>query len=459
MKISIIGAGYVGLVTGACLAFRGHRITCVDKKPEVVKAINTMRSPLHEPGLEDILRQAGQRGYLQAQTEIKSAVIDADVVIIAVGTPSCDQGIDLSHVLDCAREIGTALKEKQDYCVVAVKSTVVPTTTGTAVRAALEAGSGRKAGEFGLAMNPEFLREGNAVEDFMYPDRIVIGGFDQQSFSVMEKVYAGFDAPIVRVDLATAEMIKYASNALLAVLISYSNEIASICEAAGKIDVRDVLEAVTLDKRFNPRVQGELVNPGLISYLRAGCGFGGSCFPKDLSALAAFSRGRGYEPRILEAVLRINHDQPHKVTSALQRRLGSLDGRKIAVLGLSFKPGTDDVRETPSLPIITDFLAAKAEVVGVDPYACDNMSRIISPQENLTFTRDWKAALQGAEAAVLVTPWPEYMEISGETFRSLMKNVLIMDCRRVLNREPLEALGCQYLGIGLNIDEGLGDHG
>jgi UDPglucose 6-dehydrogenase/GDP-mannose 6-dehydrogenase len=326
----------------------------------------------------------------------------------------------------------------------------VPSTTDTIVKDILEAASGKRVGEFGLTMNPEFLREGKAVADFMNPDRIVIGAYDDKSFAVMKEVYAGFAVPIIQVNLRTAEMIKYTANALLATLISYSNEIASLCEATGEIDAKEVLAAVCLDKRFNPRVENNLVNPEMINYLQAGCGFGGSCFPKDVKALISFGRDRGCLPRIISATMKVNEEQPQRILSKLEGKFGSLAGKKVAVLGLAFKPGTDDIRESPSIAFITGLLARGARVWGTDPIALENMRQAIPQVDGeIEYTKDYKRALQGADAALLVTPWPELISISPERYVQLMGFPLVVDCRRVLDKEILERAGAIYLGVGL----------
>jgi UDPglucose 6-dehydrogenase len=450
MKISVIGTGYVGLVTGVCLASKGHQIICIDKQSEIVNKINNKISPIYEPGLEDLLCNVIEKGNLVATTDLKTAVMNTDISIISVGTPFGDGKIDLGYIESAAQEIGNVLIEKKGYHVICVKSTVIPTTTDTLVKDILEDTSGKKAGEFGLAMNPEFLREGKAVEDFMYPDRIVIGAYDKKSFETMKKVYQDFfDAPIMRVNLRTAEMIKYTANALLATLISYANEISVICEKVGNIDVKDVLEGVTLDKRFNPRVNNQLINPGMVSYLRAGCGFGGSCFPKDVQALSAFSKEMGYSPPMIQATLEINYAQPYRLIERLQESLGTLENKKIVVLGLSFKPETDDIRESPSLTIINELLSKKAKVIGVDPVAIDHTKKNFPQNDSLYYSVDYKNALKDAEAAILVTPWPDFMKISPQEFKELMKEPIVVDGRRVFDKSAYEAAGVQYIGVGL----------
>jgi UDPglucose 6-dehydrogenase len=450
MKISVIGTGYVGLVTGVCLASKGHQVICIDKQSEIVNKINNKISPIYEPGLEDLLCEVIEKGNLVATTDLKNAVMNTDISIISVGTPFGDGKIDLRYIESAAQEIGNVLKEKKAYHVICVKSTVIPTTTDTLVKTILENASGKKAGDFGLAMNPEFLREGKAVEDFMFPDRIVIGSYDQESFETMKKVYQDFfDAPIMNVNLRTAEMIKYTANALLATLISYSNEVSVICEKVGSVDVKEVLEGVTLDKRFNPRVNNQLINPGMISYLRAGCGFGGSCFPKDVQALSAFSKEMGYSPSMIQATLEINEAQPYRLIERLHSNLGTLENKRIVVLGLSFKPETDDIRESPSLAIIKGLLAKKAKVIGVDPIAIDNIKKHFPQNDSLTYSVDYKNALKDAEAAILVTPWPDYINISPKEFKELMKEPILVDGRRVFDKSSYEAAGVQYIGVGL----------
>ncbi|MDP4181191.1 MAG: UDP-glucose/GDP-mannose dehydrogenase family protein [Bacillota bacterium] len=451
MKISIIGTGYVGLVSGVCLAAKGHKVICVDKKTDIVTRINNKEATIYEPGLDPILKQVVSNGNLTAVDNLRYAVMCSDVSIIAVGTPFGNGKIDLSYIIGCANEIGQILRDKNSYHVVCVKSTVAPTTTDTVVKSILETASGKSIGQFGLAMNPEFLREGKAVEDFMSPDRIVIGAYDDRSFNVINKIYKSkFKAPIIRVNLRTAEMIKYTSNALLASLISYSNEIASICEETGGIDVKEVLESVTLDKRFNPKKGAKLVNPEMIKYLRAGCGFGGSCFPKDVKALISFSESKGYTPDLLHATIDINETQPLRLVRRLEASLGSLQDKKIAVLGLAFKPDTDDMRESPSLIIIKELLLKKAKVFAADPIAIENANKALaSDASELSFCADYKQALQDADAAVLVTSWPEFASISRDEFVDLMKNPVILDGRRVYDKSIMEEAGINYIGVGL----------
>ena len=303
MRISIIGTGYVGLVSGACFAEIGHDCVCVDLDPSKVERINRGETPIHENGLEPMLKRlVGKR--LRATTDLRQAVLDSDITFIAVGTPFDGQRIDLTYIREAARQIGEALREKSSYHVVVVKSTVVPGTTDDVVRPVLEQASGKKAGaDFGVGMNPEFLTEGVAVDDFMKPDRIVIGGIDERAIDALDRLYSVFrDVDVVRTDPGTAEMIKYTANSLLATLISFSNEIANLC-AAQKVDVADVMKGVHLDRRFSPILAGgERVTPGLIADPWPGAGFGGSCFPKDVRALIAHGTSGGANMQLLSSV-------------------------------------------------------------------------------------------------------------------------------------------------------------
>ena len=345
MKIAVVGSGYVGLTTGVCCASLGHDVTCIDITSERVDAINRGEPPFFEPGLEPLLKTALADGVFRATTALDDAVRASDVIIIAVGTPPTDTGIDLSQVSEASRRIARALAGGARYQVVVVKSTAVPGTTDGLVRRLLEEGSGLKAGDFGLCMNPEFLREASAVEDFLAPDRIVIGQWDERSGRVLDGIYERLTCPRIFTGLANAEMIRVRSNALLATLISFSNEISAICEATPGTDVRQVLKGVHLDRRLSPLVNGTRVSPGILDFLRAGSGFGGSCLPKDVYALRSYARSHGVEPHVLDAVTAVNASRPAHLERLAAEAIGSLDGATVAVLGLAFKPGTDDLRE------------------------------------------------------------------------------------------------------------------
>jgi UDPglucose 6-dehydrogenase/GDP-mannose 6-dehydrogenase len=452
MKLCVVGTGYVGLVSGTCLAEVGHEVACVDIDAAKVERINRGEPPIHEDGLEALLKKnAGSR--LVATTSLAEAMAGADIALICVGTPFDGRTIDLGYVRRVAREIGTVLRTSDHYCVVTVKSTVVPGTTDTVVREELEQASGKRAGaDFGLGMNPEFLAEGVAVKDFMAPDRIVVGGIDERSTDVLAAMYAMFkDTPIVRTTPRTAEMIKYTSNAFMATMISFSNEIARICDGVGDLDVAEVMKGVHLMKHLTRRdSDGRLKTASASSFLWSGCGFGGSCFPKDVKAIAAHADSRGVKTPLLDSVLDINRTQPERMVALMRGRLGDLAGRRITVLGLAFKPGTDDVRESPALPIVADLVAAAAVVTVHDPIAIATGKRGLADcgvdVERVRFEPSLAAALAGTDGVMLVTSWPEYREAPA-LLAQAGKAVPLVDGRRFLARDSTP----DYSGIGLSL--------
>ncbi|MBC5763630.1 UDP-glucose dehydrogenase family protein [Ramlibacter albus] len=441
MKVVVVGTGYVGLVSGVGLAEIGHEVVCVDVDQAKVESIRRGEPPIHEEGLPALLKKQVDAGRLTASTDLGAALAGADVSLIAVGTPFDGSVIDLQYVKQAATDIGRHLP-KGRYHVVCVKSTVVPGTTSDVVGPLVEAASGLVAGrDFGLCMNPEFLAEGTAVKDFMNPDRIVIGTREARTESVMRELYAPFArTEVVVTTPSTAEMGKYTANALLATLISFSNEIADLCSRCGDVDVVDVLRTVYLDRRISPVTPQGRVSPGVLAFLHPGTGFGGSCFPKDLKALAAFGSAKGAMPGILDAVIARNRLQPGVLVDLAKQRLGSLAGRRIAVLGLAFKPGTDDIRESPAVPVIRMLLDEQATVVAHDPIAIEPTSRVLS-SPRLSFTGSLEDALQGADAALLVTSWPQYKELP-QLLRG--KDIPLVDGRRFISPADLPA----YEGIG-----------
>ncbi len=443
MKISIIGTGYVGLVTGACLAEKGHQVTCVDINPERVAALNRAESPIFEAGLEELLRKHVGKG-LSATTDLTAAVLGTELTLIAVGTPFNGKEIDLTFVLGATKQIGAALKQKNAYHVVVVKSTVVPGTTDQHVLPALEASSGKKAGkDFGVGMNPEFLSEGEAVNDFLFPDRIVLGGIDARATDVLEEVYRPFgpEVPRLRTNTRTAEMIKYASNSLLATLISFSNELANLGSALGGIDTVEVMRGVHLSMYFRSRNKEGL--PPITSFLKAGCGFGGSCLPKDVSALIAHGHKAATSMRMLESVIRINEEQPKRTVAPLRKHWSSLKGIRVAVLGLSFKPETSDVRESPAFPIMRELLDSGAVVKAYDPVAKHEAQRAF-PDAKVNYCDSLDAALTDVDAVVVVTPWKEFKDVPARLASSQPKTVFV-DGRRAYDKQAV----ANYEGIGL----------
>jgi UDPglucose 6-dehydrogenase len=447
MKISVMGTGYVGLVSGACLAERGHQVTCIDIRPEVVQEINAGRPPIHEIGLDKLLRSARDKGMLSATTDAKTAILDSDVTLICVGTPTVDGRMDMSQIVAAAKEIGSALASKRGYHVVAVKSTVLPGTTEGPVKAAIESHSGRKVGDgWGLCMNPEFLREGRAVEDFRVPDRIVVGATDSMTAEVFLNVYADFTCPKLVTTPRTAEMIKYVSNSLLATMISFSNEIGNMCSAVPGVDARLVWKGVHLDRRLTP-INGQVGGAaGVTEYLWHGLGFGGSCFPKDVAALRSFGRTVGEQTRMLDAVLDINADQPLRMVALLEKEL-KLAGKTVAVLGLAFKPGTDDLRESPALPLVAELRRKGAKVLAHDPIAMPHAKK--RPEfRDVVFAEGWEEALKKSDACCLVTAWPEYRSIQPTDFLKLMTRALVIDGRGVFEPAAMAAAGVVWRGVG-----------
>lgn len=443
MRVCVVGTGYVGLVSGACFAEIGHNVTCVDVNGARVEALRRGKSPIFEVGLDELLeRHVGNR--LSATTNLRSAVLDSDITFIAVGTPFDGQSIDTSYVRRAAGEIGAALAEVDRYHVVVVKSTVVPGTTDEVVRTALETSSGKRCGvDFGLCMNPEFLSEGSAVNDFLFPDRLVFGGIDERSTDILAQLYVSFptSVPRLRTNTQTAEMIKYASNALLANLISFSNEIANLGAAIGGIDATEVMRGVHLSQYFRDRTNDGL--PAITAFLKAGCGFGGSCLPKDVKALIAHGLKTGVPMLLLESVIGVNERQPSKAVELLRKRVPNLEGVRVAVLGLSFKPGTDDVRESPAFPIMRELLSHGADLKAFDPVANDEARKVFDDQR-VKYCDDLRSALADVEAAIVVTPWEEFQE-TPKLLRDREPPVVFVDGRRAFDRDCLPG----YVGIGL----------
>jgi UDPglucose 6-dehydrogenase len=416
MRISIIGTGYVGTVTGTCFAHMGHEVICVDVDPRRVEKINAGMPPIYEEGLEELLREHAGKN-LRATLDYDSAIADTDISFICVPTPTDESGkIDLRFIREASRSIGQRLKNKESYHVVVVKSTVVPGTTSGTATPILEQESGKKAGVgFGMGMNPEFLREGKAVYDFQHPDRIVIGADDPKAAAVIKELYAGYTCPVLETDTKTAEMIKYVSNAFLATKISFSNEVGNICKRLG-IDTYKVMEGVGLDARISPH------------FLRSGLGFGGSCFPKDVKALIGKASEVDYEPLLLKTVLKVNDKQPEIALRLLKKHVPDLKGKKIAVLGLAFKDDTDDIRESRAIPLIGMLLAEGASITAYDRMAAEHMKKVYP---NIGYASNAGDALDGADACLIATEWKEFSQLNGEFSR--MKTRIVIDGRKVVD--------------------------
>jgi UDPglucose 6-dehydrogenase len=418
--IGVFGAGWVGLVTGACFAELGYDVVVRDVIPERIEQLRDGRVPLHEPGLGELLEQNRER--LAFTTELDE-IVSRPILFVCVGTPPTYSGdADLSAVWTVVDQL-PALQER---AILVMKSTV-PVGTGEKVRAALDA---RGLAHVGYVSNPEFLSEGSAVKDFMNPDRIVVGGFTEADSELVAALYEPLDSPVVRADVASAEMIKLAANAFLMTRISFINEIANVCEATGA-DVEKVAQGVGLDHRLGPH------------FLRAGIGWGGSCFPKDGVALKQLASNSGYHFQLLSAVIEVNDLQKRRVIGKLEKHLGKLRDKKVALLGLAFKPNTDDLREAPSLVLASRLLAEGAEVRAWDPVA--DASRLL---QGVTFCESVLDAVSGADAAVIVTEWDELQGLASEEIRGAMRNALIVDGRNLLDPEQARTAGFVYEGIG-----------
>lgn len=401
MRISVVGLGYVGIVTGACLAKLGHRVVSLDVDRDKVKAINNGISPIRENGLDEILEQV----HMEASTHYQT-ILDSELIFICVGTASNEDGsISLQHVAEATEQIAEVLRGKEAYCVICVKSTVTPGTTEELVIPILVK-SGRKLGkDFGVCMSPEFLREGKAIYDFMNPARVIIGEYDKRSGDMLLNLYCSFSAPIVRTDLKSAEMIKLASNAFLATKISFINEIGNVCKQLG-IDVYEVAKGMGFDERVGSK------------FLNAGIGFGGSCLPKDLRGLVAGSRLIGYEPKILQEVLNLNDEQALKPIKLLKKHI-SLKDAAVGILGLAFKPGTDDVRDSSAIKIVRALLQEGAKVRAYDPQAMGNFKSLFPQVEYTT-----KEEVLNSDGILIVTEWEEFSELS-------YRGKIVIDGRRI----------------------------
>jgi len=431
MHIAVIGSGYVGLVTGACFAEFGVDVTCVDTDAEKITRLAQGQTTIYEPGLDQLLNRNLQAGRLSFTTDIGSAIEESLVIFLAVGTPPKDDGsADLTHVDEAARAIAAGMN---DYKVVVTKSTV-PVGTGRRLATLIREHQPTPV-QFGIVSNPEFLREGAAISDFMRPDRVVIGSDDDRAIEVMRDLYRPLyliETPFVITSVEGAELIKYAANAFLATKISFINEIANLCERIG-CDVHEVARAIGMDRRIGAK------------FLHPGPGFGGSCFPKDARALSAIAKQFSCETRIVDAVIEVNQQQRQSMVPKIEKLAGGLTGKRVAVLGLAFKPETDDIREAPSLDIIRGLIERGATISAYDPVAKPAVERLL-PQ--IEYAQDEYAAASGAEVLVFVTEWNQFRALDMERIRGLMKTPRIADLRNIYEPTDMRELGFEYVGVG-----------
>lgn len=431
-NLCVIGVGYVGLVTGACLADLGNKVICLNRNK--VKADNLKKGvlPIFEPGLEEIVRRNYEAGRLDFTTSYDEALLDAEFIFIAVGTPSGSEGeADLSHVNQATVEIAKRLTNP----VTIVNKSTVPIGTGDWVADVINEHKASDA-RFAVVSNPEFLREGSGVHDFMNPDRIVLGSTSRKAAELVADLYTPLQATVIITDLRTAEMIKYASNCFLATKISFINEMANICEAVGA-DVTEVARGMGSDKRIGS------------SFLQAGVGWGGSCFPKDVKALAHIASTHGCHPQMLRAVMEINYDQRKRVLQKLRELLVSFRGKVVGVLGLSFKPNTDDMRDAPSIEIIHLMQHEGAEIRAYDPVATDNASRVL---KDVTYCDNPYAVAEGADALILITEWNEFKQLDMKRVAASMRQPVLFDGRNIYDPEKMRALGFTYRAVGRGYD-------
>ena len=429
MNICVVGSGYVGLVTGAVFADLGNDVVCVDNVAEKVEALTAGHIPIYEPGLEEMVARNTADGRLSFTTDLTAAVRRSVIVFITVGTPSGKDGkADLGAVEEVAREIGQAMER---YTVIVNKSTV-PVGTGELVRDVIERHQ-RQTVPFDVVSNPEFLREGSAIEDTLRPDRIVIGAPTQQVAMTLLELYAPLERPMIITDVPSAEMIKYASNAYLATKISFANAIANICEMAGA-DVTQVVKGMGLDARIGP------------AFLQAGLGYGGSCFPKDTDSLIHTADDLGYDFGLLRAVVDVNRERAAQLVAKIDKALAPLDDKVVAVLGLAFKPNTDDMREAKSIEVVTRLVELGVEVRAYDPVAMANARRVLPAA--VTYCDSAHAAAAGADAVVLLTEWNEFKLLNLERLRGVMRRPVIFDGRNLWEPERMRRLGFEYHSTG-----------
>jgi UDPglucose 6-dehydrogenase len=430
LKIGVVGTGYVGLVAGACFAESGNDVICIDNNAAKVRLLQRGKIPIYEPGLEELVRRNRQEGRLTFSTALPKAVRDSTIIFIAVGTPQDEDGsADLTHVLGVARDVAKAM---DGYKVIVDKSTV-PVGTAEKVREIVRRETTHP---FSVVSNPEFLKQGAAIEDFMKPDRVVIGAEDPRATELMIELYAPFTrtgAPIMVMDCASAELTKYAANAMLATRISFMNEVANLCEAVGA-DVDHVRKAIGADKRIGS------------SFLFPGVGYGGSCFPKDVQAMIRFAADGQYDFKILQAVEEVNAQQKTRLFTKMKEHFGQLKGKTIAVWGLAFKPKTDDMREAPSIPLIEALLGAGATVQAYDPEATKVARRIFD--DRITYAASNYDALKGADALAIVTEWNEFRRPDFARVRSLMRTPVIFDGRNLFTPAQMKQNGFRYYSIG-----------
>ena len=443
MKISIIGMGYVGLITGLGFCNYGHKVICLEKNKKKINDLNNNKNIIYEPGLQKILKKHLNKNFFASQNFME-VILNTDITFVAVGTPFENGKFSTRYLESAAKEIGLSIKNKKKYHVIVIKSTVLPGTTDTIIKKQIEKYSGKKAGKnFGLSMNPEFLREGEAINDFVKSDRIVIGHDNLKTQAIVKKIYKKFkNVPIITTNNKTAELIKYTSNSLLANLISFSNEISNIADKIGGINFDEVLSGVKLDRRITTKINNKLTTPGIASYLEPGCGFGGSCFPKDVKALSYLASKVKSDNFILKSIIKINEEQINKLYKIILKNTNKKKNN-ILILGLAFKPDTDDIRESPSIKLIKKLINNKKYNIEVyDPVALENTKKIF--KNKLEYSTNLNNSVKNKDIIIVMTKWKKFKHLND----LLLKNskTLVIDPRRFLSKNKFK----NYRAFGIS---------
>lgn len=433
MRIAIIGTGYVGLVSGVCFASKGHSVTCFDTSLKTINLLKEGQIPIYEKGLEDLLFKSQKKiSFEVLNSSNEKMLLNFDVILVAVGTPSVNGKADLRQIESVATIVARLIKQTNKFISIILRSTVLPGTTDTFFKNIIEKQSGKKLGDFGLGMNPEFLREGNAINDFLDADRVVMGYEDKTTLEILKEMYASWNCEKIELNSRSAEMMKYVNNTLLATLISSVNEYSNIAREIGKIDFKKVMKGVYLDNRWSPLIDNQKkLFPKILDYLKPGSGYGGSCFPKDVKALSSLSKGISIPSKIIDAVITVNEEQPKQLLKMLKNKVNNLLDKNLLILGLSFKPDTDDVRESISLKIINLLNNEVSSMSAHDPIAIENTKKSIDSSIDISYVNDWKKAAMNADIIIIATNWSIYKSI--EKLETSLSDKIIFDTKSLLD--------------------------
>lgn len=433
MRIAIIGTGYVGLVSGVCFASKGHSVTCFDSSTETISLLKDGKIPIYENGLNNLLIESKKNISFEVLNSFNEhMLLNFDVILVAVGTPSENGKADLSQIESVAIMLARLIKQTNKFISIVLRSTVPPGTTDTFFKDIIEKQSDKKLGNFGLGMNPEFLREGNAVDDFLETERIVMGYEDKSTLNILREMYASWNCEKIELNSRSAEMMKYVNNTILSTLISSVNEHANIAREIGGIDFKKVMKGVYFDNRWSPLLDNkEKLFPKILEYLKPGPGYGGSCFPKDVMALSSLSKQMSIPSKIIDAVIEVNDEQPKQLLKILKKKINNLSDKSVLILGLSFKPDTDDVRESISLKIINLLYNEVFSLTAHDPIAIENTKKSINPSIDISYVNDWEAAIINADIIIIATNWSIYKSI--DKLGASLSDKIIFDTRSLLD--------------------------